>query len=86
MMPTLKTTWNDTMGLASASQVVGGTLSPVVVANESWTAPRPGRKFHVTQVIDQTHVRRSRDIKFSRVKRRRKTASKKSRLRAVRGN
>jgi hypothetical protein len=85
-MHTFKTTWNDTMGLASASQVVGGTLSPVVVASESWTAPRPGRKFYVTQVIERAPVRRSREIKFSRIKRRRKTASKKSRLRAIRGN
>jgi hypothetical protein len=83
-MFTFKTTWNDTTGLASASQVVGGTLSPSVLTNDSWTAPRPGRKLYVTRVVERAPVKRLREIKFSRIKRRRKTASKKSRLRAVR--
>jgi hypothetical protein len=73
--------WNDTVGLTSASQVFGGTSSPVVVANDSWTAPRSGRKFYVTRLVERPQVRRSKDIKFSRAKRRRRTVSKRSKLR-----
>jgi hypothetical protein len=69
----VKTTWIDTIGLASASQLVDRTSSPVIDINDAGTAPGPRRKLYITRVVEHTPIRRSREIKFSRVKRRRKT-------------
>lgn len=76
-MLALKTMRIDTLGLASASQVVDRTSSPVVVVADAGTAPSANRTLYVTQVAEHATVERSRPIRFSRVKRRRKAARKK---------
>jgi hypothetical protein len=68
----LKTTW----GLASASQVVDGTSAPVVAVTDTWTAPKQERKLYITRVVERAPVRRSKAIKFLRVRGRRKAAAK----------
>ena len=76
-MSAVKITWKDTLGLASASQLVNKTFSPVVVSDVG-TAPRQERKLTITRVVESPPVKRSKEVKFSPVKRR-KAAKKKLR-------
>jgi hypothetical protein len=75
-MLALKHTANDTAGLVSASQLVDKTSSPVVPIDVS-TAPRQWRRLTVTGIIQQSGVSRSKNVKLSAVKRRRKARKKK---------
>jgi hypothetical protein len=71
-----KTTWSGTAGLAAASQVVDKTLGPVISVSDTGTAPRQGRQLHVTRIALRDTVKRSKEIGFSRPKRRRKSPSR----------
>jgi hypothetical protein len=79
-MLALKIAWKDTPGLASASQLVDRTSSPVIDVNDVSTAPSQGRKLYITRFVQRVPAERTRDVKFSRVKRDRKKTRKKGQV------
>lgn len=66
--------WRGTSGVASASQLVDKTVGPIAPLGDEGTGARQFRKVHIIKIEARDSVKRSKEVEFSRAKRKRKSA------------